>query len=148
MGTAAVRQPQPLAALIAGTRPGHLRQSAEGPGAALHSAFGTVTVSTPSRGAALTSSGSTWLGRTARYSNRPLRRVPRRSVLPVRSSSLYSPVMASSRSANSMSRSSQTGPGDITLAITGGTDRYRTARGFIHAVTTDTQTQLTVHIAR
>ena len=41
------------------------------------------------------------------------------------------------------------GPGDITLAITGGTGRYRTAHGFIHAVnTSNTETQLTVHLIR
>ncbi|GAA1088171.1 allene oxide cyclase barrel-like domain-containing protein [Streptomyces javensis] len=41
------------------------------------------------------------------------------------------------------------GPGDITLAITGGTGRYRTAHGYIHAVnTSDTETQLTVYLIR
>jgi len=41
------------------------------------------------------------------------------------------------------------GPGDITLAITGGTGPYRTAHGFIHAVnTSDAETQLTVHLIR
>ncbi|MBL1120057.1 hypothetical protein JK364_48360 [Streptomyces sp. 110] len=41
------------------------------------------------------------------------------------------------------------GPGDITLAITGGTGRYRTAHGYIHAVnTSNTETQLTVHLIR
>ncbi|MGW7048264.1 allene oxide cyclase barrel-like domain-containing protein [Streptomyces avermitilis] len=41
------------------------------------------------------------------------------------------------------------GPGDITLAITGGTGLYRTAHGFIHAVNTSgAETQLTVHLIR
>ncbi|MDH6626483.1 hypothetical protein M2271_004300 [Streptomyces sp. LBL] len=41
------------------------------------------------------------------------------------------------------------GPGDITLAITGGTGCYQTAQGFIHAVNTSaTETQLTVHLIR
>ncbi|MEU0004696.1 hypothetical protein ABZ079_10435 [Streptomyces sp. NPDC006314] len=41
------------------------------------------------------------------------------------------------------------GPGDITLAITGGTGLYRTAHGFIHAVNTNSaETQLTVHLIR
>ncbi|MBP8531652.1 hypothetical protein [Streptomyces sp. MK37H] len=41
------------------------------------------------------------------------------------------------------------GPGDITLAITGGTGRYRTAHGSIHAVnTSDAESQLTVHLIR
>ncbi|MGA6154352.1 allene oxide cyclase barrel-like domain-containing protein [Stenotrophomonas sp. NPDC087984] len=41
------------------------------------------------------------------------------------------------------------GPGDITLAITGGTGRFRTAHGFIHAVnSSNTETQLTVHLIR
>ncbi|MCG0289899.1 hypothetical protein [Streptomyces sp. PSAA01] len=41
------------------------------------------------------------------------------------------------------------GPGDITLAITGGTGRHRTAHGFIHAVnTSNTETQLAVHLIR
>lgn len=41
------------------------------------------------------------------------------------------------------------GPGDINLAITGGTGSYRTARGFIHSVyVSDTETQLTVHLIR
>ncbi|EFL21988.1 hypothetical protein SSOG_01700 [Streptomyces himastatinicus ATCC 53653] len=39
------------------------------------------------------------------------------------------------------------GPGDINVAITGGTGRYRTAHGFIHAVITNTtDTNLTVHL--
>ncbi|MEU1669970.1 hypothetical protein ABZ547_41565 [Streptomyces sparsogenes] len=38
-------------------------------------------------------------------------------------------------------------PADITLAITGGTGAYRTARGYIEAVNPSaTQTQLTVHL--
>lgn len=38
------------------------------------------------------------------------------------------------------------GPGPVNLAITGGTERYRKARGFIHAVNvSDTETNLTVH---
>lgn len=41
------------------------------------------------------------------------------------------------------------GPGDITLAITGGTGPYRTAHGYIHAVnTSNTETQVTVHLIR
>ncbi|MFE5119922.1 hypothetical protein [Streptomyces sp. NPDC056669] len=41
------------------------------------------------------------------------------------------------------------GPGDITLAITGGTGRFRTAHGFIHAVnSSNTETRLTVHLIR
>lgn len=41
------------------------------------------------------------------------------------------------------------GPGDIDLAITGGTGRYRTAHGTIHGVnTSSTETQLTVHLIR
>ncbi|WP_260848722.1 dirigent protein [Streptomyces sp. SLBN-118] len=41
------------------------------------------------------------------------------------------------------------GPGDVSLAITGGTGSYRTARGFIHADNvSDTDTQLTVHLIR
>jgi hypothetical protein len=44
---------------------------------------------------------------------------------------------------------SSSGPGDITLAITGGTGRYRTAQGFVHAVNASaTDTQLTVHLIR
>ncbi|GES33918.1 dirigent protein [Streptomyces angustmyceticus] len=39
------------------------------------------------------------------------------------------------------------GPGNIDLAITGGTGRYRTAHGYVHAVNvTDTETRLTVHL--
>ncbi|MFF8790412.1 hypothetical protein [Streptomyces sp. NPDC015125] len=39
------------------------------------------------------------------------------------------------------------GPGNIDLAITGGTGRYRTAHGYIHAVNaTDTETHFTVHL--
>ncbi|MGW5258370.1 allene oxide cyclase barrel-like domain-containing protein [Streptomyces sp. NPDC004012] len=39
------------------------------------------------------------------------------------------------------------GPGDITLAITGGTGVYRTARGYVHAVnTSSTETQVTLHL--
>ncbi|GAA2324672.1 dirigent protein [Streptomyces caniferus] len=39
------------------------------------------------------------------------------------------------------------GPGNIDLAITGGTGRYRTAHGYLHAVNvTDTETNLTVHL--
>ena len=39
------------------------------------------------------------------------------------------------------------GPGDINLAITGGTGRYRTAHGFIHAVNANsTDTNVTVHL--
>lgn len=42
---------------------------------------------------------------------------------------------------------SNSGPGDITLAITGGTGKYRTAHGFVHAVnTSQTDTDLTVHL--
>ncbi len=38
---------------------------------------------------------------------------------------------------------------NITLAITGGTGRFRTAHGFIHAVnSSNTETQLTVHLIR
>lgn len=41
------------------------------------------------------------------------------------------------------------GPGDIDLAITGGTGRYRTAHGTVHADSvSDTETQLTVHLIR
>lgn len=41
------------------------------------------------------------------------------------------------------------GPGDIDLAITGGTGRYRTAHGTVHGVTTSsTETRLTVHLIR
>ncbi|WP_432143023.1 allene oxide cyclase barrel-like domain-containing protein [Streptomyces sp. bgisy084] len=41
------------------------------------------------------------------------------------------------------------GPGDIDLAITGGTGRFRTAHGNIHAVNvSDTETNLTVHLIR
>ncbi|MFI1169689.1 hypothetical protein ACH4UM_40640 [Streptomyces sp. NPDC020801] len=44
---------------------------------------------------------------------------------------------------------SASGPGDITLAITGGTGSYRAARGFIHAVSTSgVETEVTVHITR
>ncbi|MFI0774320.1 hypothetical protein [Streptomyces sp. NPDC021212] len=39
------------------------------------------------------------------------------------------------------------GPGDINVAITGGTGRYRTAHGFIHADNiSETDTDLTVHL--
>ncbi|MGW1888999.1 dirigent protein [Streptomyces sp. NPDC002004] len=39
------------------------------------------------------------------------------------------------------------GPGNIDLAITGGTGLFRSARGYIHAVNTDaTHTNLTVHL--
>ncbi|MFG2829869.1 allene oxide cyclase barrel-like domain-containing protein [Streptomyces sp. NPDC048434] len=39
------------------------------------------------------------------------------------------------------------GPGNIDMAITGGTGRYRTAHGYLHAVNiTQTETQLTVHL--
>lgn len=42
-----------------------------------------------------------------------------------------------------------TGPGDITLAITGGTGDYRTARGYVQAVNTNsTETQVTLHLIR
>ncbi|MFD4137726.1 MULTISPECIES: hypothetical protein [unclassified Streptomyces] len=41
------------------------------------------------------------------------------------------------------------GPGNIDFAITGGTDRFHKARGFIHAVNiSETETQLTVHLSR
>lgn len=41
------------------------------------------------------------------------------------------------------------GPGDIKLAITGGTGRYRTAHGFLQAVTVNaTDTAVTVHLIR
>ncbi|MFE6738983.1 allene oxide cyclase barrel-like domain-containing protein [Streptomyces tubercidicus] len=41
------------------------------------------------------------------------------------------------------------GPGDIDLAITGGTGRYRTAHGSVHADNvSDTETHLTVHLIR
>ncbi|MGX1975078.1 allene oxide cyclase barrel-like domain-containing protein [Streptomyces kronopolitis] len=41
------------------------------------------------------------------------------------------------------------GPGDIDLAITGGTGRYRTAHGTVHGVaTSSTETRLTVHLIR
>ncbi|WP_405623831.1 dirigent protein [Streptomyces sp. NBC_00076] len=41
------------------------------------------------------------------------------------------------------------GPGDINLAITGGTGAYRTAHGYINAENvSDTETQLTVHLIR
>jgi hypothetical protein len=41
------------------------------------------------------------------------------------------------------------GPGDIDLAITGGTGRYRTAHGTVHGDNvSDTETQLTVHLIR
>ncbi|MGW8553664.1 allene oxide cyclase barrel-like domain-containing protein [Streptomyces tubercidicus] len=41
------------------------------------------------------------------------------------------------------------GPGDIDLAITGGTGRYRTAHGSVHADSvSDTETHLTVHLIR
>lgn len=41
------------------------------------------------------------------------------------------------------------GPGNIDLAITGGTLRYRTAHGTVHGVNvSDTETQLTVHLIR
>jgi hypothetical protein len=43
---------------------------------------------------------------------------------------------------------SGSGPGDITLAITGGTGDYRTAQGFIHAVNTGDTEALTVHLIR
>ncbi|MEU5208698.1 hypothetical protein [Streptomyces sp. NPDC020742] len=39
------------------------------------------------------------------------------------------------------------GPGEIDLAITGGTGRYSTAQGFVHGVNvSDTETRLTVHL--
>ncbi|MGX1757723.1 allene oxide cyclase barrel-like domain-containing protein [Streptomyces lydicus] len=39
------------------------------------------------------------------------------------------------------------GPGNIDLAITGGTGRYRTAHGYLHAVNvSDTETHFTVHL--
>ncbi|MCL7495612.1 MULTISPECIES: allene oxide cyclase barrel-like domain-containing protein [Streptomyces] len=39
------------------------------------------------------------------------------------------------------------GPGNIDLAITGGTGRYRTAHGFLHVVNvSDTESHLTVHL--
>lgn len=39
------------------------------------------------------------------------------------------------------------GPGDINLAITGGTGRYRTAHGFVHGGNVGpTDTDLTVHL--
>jgi hypothetical protein len=39
------------------------------------------------------------------------------------------------------------GPGDINFAITGGTQAYRTAHGYIHAENVSaTETQLTVHL--
>lgn len=42
-----------------------------------------------------------------------------------------------------------TGPGDITLAITGGTGAYRTAAGYVHSVNTSvTETQVTLHLIR
>lgn len=41
------------------------------------------------------------------------------------------------------------GPGDIDLAITGGTGGYRTARGTVHADNiSDTETQVTIHLIR
>ncbi|RNG38833.1 allene oxide cyclase barrel-like domain-containing protein [Streptomyces botrytidirepellens] len=41
------------------------------------------------------------------------------------------------------------GPGDITVAITGGTGRYRTAHGYVHATLINaTDTGLTVHLIR
>ncbi|MEU0841841.1 hypothetical protein ABZ370_20565 [Streptomyces sp. NPDC005962] len=41
------------------------------------------------------------------------------------------------------------GPGDINLAITGGTGRYRTAHGFVHAVNASApDTNVTVHLIR
>jgi hypothetical protein len=41
------------------------------------------------------------------------------------------------------------GPGDITLAITGGTGDYRTARGYVQAVNTSTtESQVTLHLIR
>ncbi|MGY4954946.1 allene oxide cyclase barrel-like domain-containing protein [Streptomyces sp. NEAU-L66] len=41
------------------------------------------------------------------------------------------------------------GPGNIDFAITGGTGRYRTAHGSVHAVNvSDTETNLTVHLIR
>ena len=40
-----------------------------------------------------------------------------------------------------------TGPGDITLAITGGTGSYRKAHGYVHSVnTSETESQLTIHL--
>ncbi|MGW2748992.1 allene oxide cyclase barrel-like domain-containing protein [Streptomyces sp. NPDC001450] len=42
-----------------------------------------------------------------------------------------------------------TGPGDITLAITGGTGVYRTAQGYVQAVnTSSTETQIALHLSR
>ncbi|UKY50866.1 dirigent protein [Streptomyces inhibens] len=41
------------------------------------------------------------------------------------------------------------GPGNIDLAITGGTGRYRTAQGFVHADNvSNTETTITVHLVR
>ncbi|MEU8591614.1 hypothetical protein AB0C59_32175 [Streptomyces sp. NPDC048664] len=42
-----------------------------------------------------------------------------------------------------------TGPGDITLAITGGTGRYHAARGDVHAMNTGpTETEVTLRLMR
>ncbi|MFE1753192.1 dirigent protein [Streptomyces anandii] len=42
-----------------------------------------------------------------------------------------------------------TGPGDISLAITGGTGLYRTARGYVQAMnTSSTETQVILHVIR
>ncbi|MGV9243095.1 dirigent protein [Streptomyces sp. NPDC003710] len=42
-----------------------------------------------------------------------------------------------------------TGPGEIDLAITGGTGAYRTARGYVHSVDINaTDTDATVHLIR
>jgi hypothetical protein len=41
------------------------------------------------------------------------------------------------------------GPGDITLAITGGTGAYRAAQGYAHAVnTSSTESEVTLHLIR
>ncbi|MFJ3231298.1 hypothetical protein [Streptomyces sp. NPDC086787] len=41
------------------------------------------------------------------------------------------------------------GPGDIALAVTGGTGEYETARGSVHAVSTSPdETRLTLHLVR
>ncbi|MEU6098335.1 hypothetical protein [Streptomyces sp. NPDC047079] len=41
------------------------------------------------------------------------------------------------------------GPGEVDLAITGGTGMYRTADGYVHAVNiNDTDTEITVHLIR